>query len=139
MRQKSFFISTILVTLIMGFNSCTLFIDDDELFNTNSEPLPKYQGKGYDEPVTGKGEYVDVTYQLYESTMTIQPEDELTNYIHRVDTMGYVMNIIAPNATMTPTFMYHRQNLGDRLFILDMNPLNRWVFHMMTGKFNSTP
>lgn len=90
MRQKSFFISTILVTLIMGFNSCTLFIDDDELFNTNSEPLPKYQGKGYDEPVTGKGEYVDVTYQLYESTMTIQPEDELTNYIHRVDTMGYL-------------------------------------------------
>ena len=70
--------------------------------------------------------------------ITIETEG-VSKTVGSVDTMVYVMNIIAPNATMTPTFMYHRQNLGDRLFILDMNPLNRWVFHMMTGKFNSTP
>ncbi|WP_292896924.1 hypothetical protein [Methanobrevibacter sp.] len=56
-----------------------------------------------------------------------------------VDTIVHVMNIIAPKATMTPTFMYHRQNLGERLEILDISPLNFWVFHMMTGKLSSTP
>lgn len=83
----------LMALMVITFNSCTLFIDDDKLFNSNSESLPTYKGNGYDEPVTGKGEYVDVTYQLYESTMTIQPEDELTKYIHHVDTLGILSYI----------------------------------------------
>ena len=55
------------------------------------------------------------------------------------ETSRYVIKIIAPKATTIPTFMNHRQNFGEKLEILDISPLRRWVFHIITGKFSSTP
>ena len=55
------------------------------------------------------------------------------------ETSVHVMKIIAPKATTIPTFMYHRQNVGEKLEILDISPLSLFVFHITTGKFNSTP
>lgn len=94
MKQKSIFISIILAVLIMGFSSCTLFIDDDNLFtNSDKKPLPTYQGKYYDEEVTEKGKYCDVVYQLQDNTLIFNAENELNNYIFRLDTVGYLTNI----------------------------------------------
>ena len=55
------------------------------------------------------------------------------------ETNVHVINIMAPNATTIPTFMYHRQNVGEKLEILDISPRSLWVFHINTGKFISTP
>ena len=55
------------------------------------------------------------------------------------ETNVHVIRIIAANATTIPTFMNHRQNVGEKLEILDISPRSLWVFHIMTGKFNSTP
>ena len=51
----------------------------------------------------------------------------------------HVIKIMAPKATIIPTFIYHRQNVGEKLEILDISPLSLFVFHIITGKFNSTP
>jgi hypothetical protein len=55
------------------------------------------------------------------------------------ETSVHVINIIAPKATTIPRFMNDRQNLGERLLILDIRPLSLWVFHIITGKFISNP
>ena len=74
------------------------------------------------------------------STPGITMETEgVSKTVGNVATIVYVMNIMAPKATTTPTFMYHLQNYGDRLLILDISPLRRWVFHIITGKSSSTP
>jgi len=36
----------------------------------------------------------------------------------------HVINIMAIKATTIPTFMNHRQNLGEKLEILDISPLS---------------
>ena len=88
MKRKSFFISTIMTTLFLVFNSCTLFIDDDNLFEGKTSTLPKYEGEGYDKPVTEVTEFADITYQLQENTMTLNADDELSKYIIRTDTLA---------------------------------------------------
>jgi hypothetical protein len=65
--------------------------------------------------------------------------DGVSKTVGKVDTSVHVIKIMAPKATTIPRFMYHRQNLGEKLEILDISPLRRWVLHIMTGKFISTP
>jgi hypothetical protein len=65
--------------------------------------------------------------------------DGVSKTVGKVDTSVHVMKIMAPKATTIPRFMYHLQNLGEKLEIPDISPLRRWVLHIMTGKFISTP
>lgn len=74
----------LLATLTLAITSCTLFIDDDKLL-LEQNPYPTYTGDGYDAPVTEKLENVDVTYQLHGSTMTLNADDKLSNYINRAE------------------------------------------------------
>ena len=91
----------LLAVLVMSLNSCTLFIDDDELFNSKKEPLPTYHGKYYDEQVTEKMKNSDVTFQLQENTMILNADHELNKYIVRVDTTGSLTNIFFDKSVPT--------------------------------------
>ena len=51
--------------------------------------------------------------------------DGVSKTVGKVDTSVHVMKIMAPKATTIPRFMYHLQNLGEKLEIPDIIPLRR--------------
>ena len=87
MKTKVFWFVSIIILLLP--TACTLFIDEENGFtNKKREDLPIYTGEGYDEPVTNKNEFGEVTYQFKETTRTLFEDDELTKYIIKVDAYG---------------------------------------------------